>query len=316
MNARRSAVDRHEVVPDARRVTFETLLALLLADYGREGSTSLGTPPSADHYKLKHLRAAFAGRPAASISTARMAEYQAARRAAGASRATINNESALVRRMFTLAHEAELPVKAPVIKTPNPKNARVGFFEPATFGRLLAALPAYLAPVASFAYFTGWRKQEILGLTWDRVDFRVGVVRLEPNSTKNDEGRTLPFKGDPALKRLLEQQLARRAATEATQGNAPVWVFPGEAGERIRDFYTAWRNACKVARCIGMVLHDLRRTAVRNFVRAGIGEQRAMKLSGHKTREIFDRYDIVDEQDLRDAVAKVAASREPVPVTP
>jgi len=76
-------------------------------------------------------------------------------------------------------------------------------------------------------------------------------------------------------------------------------------GRPIGEFRNAWRTAAAAAGCPGRILHDFRRTAVRNLVRAGVPEKTAMTLTGHKTRSVFDRYDIVNETDLREAVRKL-----------
>ncbi len=147
-------------------------------------------------------------------------------------------------------------------------------------------LPLAIRPVAGFAYITGWRSSEILGLTWRQVDFQAGTVRLEPGTTKNRDGRTFPF--TPELRALLETQRAATTATSAKTGRIIPHVFHRN-GRAIRSFYGAWRSACKTAGVPGRIFHDFRRTVVRNLERAGVARSVAMQMVGHKTEAIYRR---------------------------
>ncbi len=171
-------------------------------------------------------------------------------------------------------------------------------------------LPEPLRPVVTFAYVTGWRvPSEVLTMTWNRVDFQAGTVRLEPGTTKNDEARV--FFLAPELKACLE---AQRAATDAAQretGAIVPWVFH-RGGRPIKDFRTAWTNACKAAGVPGRIVHDFRRTAVRNLERAGVSRSVARKMTGHKTEAVYRRYAIASEGDLRDAAKKLGALMQEV----
>lgn len=83
------------------------------------------------------------------------------------------------------------------------------------------------------------------------------------------------------------------------------WVFHGTHGRPVANHLNGWVDACKRAGLPGLLFHDLRRSAVRNMKRAGIQDVEAMHISGHRTRAIFDRYNIVDEAGLRSAAEKL-----------
>jgi integrase len=172
--------------------------------------------------------------------------------------------------------------------------------------RFAVAQRAAGAPVVEFAYLTGWRIGEILPLTWAQVDFRAGTIRLEPGTTKNDEGRVFPFRVLPALAALVKRQRERTTQVERDLNQIVPLVFH-RRGKRIKSFRTAWNNACKKAGLRGRLVHDLRRTAVRNLERAGVPRSVAMKLTGHKTESVYRRYAIVSEGDLSDGVKKLAS---------
>ena len=297
-------VEGRIIGPQAERVTFDDLVKLIEADYTTNGRKStvdmLG--------RVAHLRGAFGAHRAIDITHKMLLAYVEKRTREGAQPATIRYELVVFGRMYTLAIRAEMLTTKPPLPTIRLRNARSGFFEADELARVLAALPADVAPAIEFASITGWRIGEIRGLTWAQVDVKGCVVRLEPGTTKNEEGRTFPFGAHPRLGALIVAQMKRTLALRQERGKIIRHVFHRE-GEPLGDFKKAWKDACKAAGCPGRLVHDLRRTAVRNLVRAGVSERVAMQLTGHRTRSVFDRYDIVSEADLTQAVEKLSRSQ-------
>lgn len=221
------------------------------------------------------------------------------RQAEGASNGEINRELSALKRAFNIALQEEKITRKPYIQRLEEHNVRQGFFEPWEFTAILAKLPDYLRSPLTFAYYTGWRVQsEILPLTWDRVDLEAGTVRLYRGTTKNKDGRII------ALPLVLREVLEQQWQEHLTHSPTCSYVFPKD-GERMLTFYKAWRRACKDAGLSGKLSHDFRRTAVRNLVRAGVPERVAMMVTGHKTRDVFDRYNIVSDGDLEEAARRV-----------
>lgn len=286
----------------ADRIRFGHLLDLVLADYRNNDRKSL------EHTKSRiegtdgtkgHLRPAFGDRRAITINSADIALYIEKRRTAKATNGTINRELTILKKAFTLAWRAyRLP--GPHIELLQETNVRSGFIERKQLESLCRHLPAYLVPVARFGYLTGWRISEIRQLQWKDVNFEAGEIRLEPGTTKNLEGRVIKMTAE--LRGLLVELHNKRAPLMPN-------VFTRKLKKKetvlpLGDFRKVWDKACVAAGLPGRIFHDLRRSAVRQFVRDGIAERVAMKMTGHKTREVFDRYQIVSETDLGEAARK------------
>jgi len=221
--------------------------------------------------------------------------------------ATVRNELAVLGRGFTLAHRAGKLAFRPPLPTIRVNNPRSGFFEPADLDAVLPHLPAYLRPFVEVAYITGWRRSELVNLTWKQLDWNAGELLLERGTTKSGEPRAFPFAFHPRLAALLREQRDRVDAMQRERDFIIPWVFVHDDGRQVCGwYYDAWRTACKCAGLDGRLVHDFRRSAARNLVRAGVPESVAMRLTGHKTRSVFDRYNVTSSTDLRDAVARLA----------
>ena len=185
---------------------------------------------------------------------------------------------------------------------------RSGFFEPEQFEAVLRQLPPYIKPIAMVGFELGWRLREILGLRWHQINLDEGWIRLVPGTTKNDEARVAYV--SPNLLATLRTQHAMTRELERTAGIIVPWCFHRKGGRQVHGVRKAWARACQQAGVPGMVFHDLRRTAIRNMIRAGVPERVAMLVAGHKTRAVFERYNIVSEGDLQDAAKKIGAHHQ------
>jgi integrase len=274
--------------------TFDDLASAYLAEYALREHRSAPTARG----RVEHLRACFGGLLAAAITAIHITRYQTLRRQAGMAAASVNRETAALHRMFAIARRSGVVTATPVFPPRLRENPpRQGFFEMAEYRAIRAHLPAPYQDVLDFAYYTGWRRREITELTWQEVDWEGGVVRLDPHRSKTATGRVLPL--TPALRAVLERRRARRRADS-------VLVFHKD-DVTVRTWKLAWATACRAAHLPGRYLHDCRRTAARNLVRAGVPERVAMTLLGHKTRSVFDRYNIVCERELHQAGERLMA---------
>jgi len=315
------------ITPDVGRITFDEAASDLLNDY-------------AERRIKKHLAPFFGNRLLIKITTADLRAYVAKRlkdstptqqrgQAKGGqapadvetgrpvSAGEINRELTVLKRMFSLAIQSGKLVHKPHFPMLRENNVRAGFFERDQYLSMLAHLPEDMRPVVTFAYVTGWRiNSEVLTLQWRQVDLKAGEVRLDPGTTKNMEGRV--FYLTPELKKLLADRRKAASRIQREKDMIVQHVFFHDGATKAGDvefragrpisawgFYHAWCRARKRAGCPASIPHDLRRTAIRNMVRAGVPERVAMKLSGHKTRSVFDRYNIVSDGDLRDAAHRL-----------
>ena len=300
-------------ITDPRKITYADLRAGLLASYVERGNRSLVTRANGDETVtgLPQLDAFFKFDPKhpgpsvvhITVDTGR--EFVKARQSedSPAGAAVINRSLACLRRMLRIAYEDGKIQTVPVIRLLKEPPARKGFLELKKFETLSSLLPTHLRPLVTLLYYDGVRLGEALQVEWPQVDLARRILRL--HETKNDEPRIVP------LPSVLVNMLR---GVEPKVGR----VFDGT---NLRKEWVTACAACGLGRKIevegkkydpryeGLIVHDLRRSAVRNLVNAGVPETVAMKISGHKTRSVFDRYAIASEADLTMAMRRVEAGR-------
>jgi len=300
-------------ITDARKIHYSDLRNGILESYRTNGNRSLRARADGTDsiIGLPQLDAFFRfpdtpGPSVASITTDTAREFIKVRQAEGAGNAIINRSLAALRRMFTLAVEENKIATAPVIRLLKEPRARTGFVELPKFLELLAALPAYLQPYILFLYHCGARRGEAESVEWSQVDLQRRFIRFEAVQTKTEQARIIP---------IPKQLVAMLAAIEPKTGR----VFD------VTNIRKEWTKACAqvgLGRIIpvegkpydpryeGLTLHDFRRSAARNLVNSGVPERVAMRITGHKTRSVFDRYHIVSTEDLSGAMERWEAVTE------
>jgi integrase len=325
---------------DARNIRYEDLRRSYLADYEANQRRSLRHDGEGNPHldSVDRLDSFFSGWKASEINADAIRQFQREQKALGLSNATVNRSTSALRRMFRLAVQDDRLRILPYFPMLEESAARSDFIERQDYEKLFTALPDYLRLPLAVGYLTGMRRAEILGLKWDRVDLLQNTITLRAGQTKNGRGRVVPIV--PALRVLLVNQYGKRQP-----GCDYVCFRLDRKGHamKIGSFRKVWQ-----ARCVklglgrmeqatdsvtgtplfekrpdrpkakpkpkmvysGLVFHALRRSCVRNLVRSQVPEKVAMGITGHLTRSVFDRYNIVSESDIMEAGRKLALFHE------
>lgn len=279
--------------------------------------------------RWKHLQPFFGAMLASRITPAVVDQYRAQRIAKGVSHATVDRELTYLRAMLRAAYKERVLATAPYIPLSGADNKRTGFASDSQLEALRQAAgntgELWLRTVVELASVCGTRRANLLGLTVTQCDFEAGLVRLE--KTKNGHALELPMTA--AIRALLEQGctgkkkpdaavLTRNDGTVVRDPRVAWWALCCTAGLgawhcRTKDCGTVQTSRTRCPKCNlynwkyrGLLLHDLRRTAVRNLRQAGVSEQVAMTITGHRTPAVFKRYDIVNNDDKRTALQQLS----------
>jgi integrase len=285
----RLAEVRCNIHRDVHNLRYEDLRDAYLEDFKEQQRKSLRVAEDGHLYTdaTNRLDRFFSGMKAVDINVDVIRQFRAEQ--TDIEPGTVNRCLSCLRRMFNLAKEEERLRDVPYFPMAAENPPRQGFAEIDDYQRVLNTLPSYLHAVWAIAYWTGLRRSEILRLEWEDVDLVQGTIRLWNGETKNGEGRIVPICA--SLRPVLLTQWQRKTTEFVCE----------HEGKRLGSFRKAWKTAVRKAGMPGLLLHDARRSFVRNGVRAQVPEKTVMAISGHKTRAVFDRYNIVSENDVVNA---------------
>jgi integrase len=295
--------------------TFDELAAVYLRWISPDEAAGLPARKrawkSGDAYAIGKLREYFSGQRVTAISPDQVEHYRAWRRASRSRfgrqvrPATVNRELAVLRHMFNVARTGVLkltggaPPENPVsqVAFEREHNARDRILSPEEFSQVVDVAAEWLKPLLLLAYHTGMRRGELVKLRWDQVDVMRGTIRLRSGDTKTDEPRVIPL--GPSMRDTL-------AACPRGLGATAIFLHPATGRSYAPGTVSmAFQRACRRAGVTGATFHDLRHTFVTNARRAGVDYFRIMAMTGHKTLRMFQRYNLVDEQDLHEAMRQL-----------
>jgi hypothetical protein len=257
------------------------------------------------HSHLRPVRAAFGERRAVDLRGDDFEHYRRERLTLGKARQTIDHELGALRAAYALARKQEQILRIPFIPMFHENNIRRGWIELAEAERIARNLGEPLGTLTLFARASTWRKSEVESLTWEQVDRQACEVRLY--DSKNGRGRVLPL--DDYLSGLMESMWGQREF-QTPDGPALSRLVFHRGGESVGDWRKLWKRACRHAGRPDALFHDLRRSGIRDLVRAGVPQSVVMAISGHRTISTFLRYDIASEEDKRVALERAHSYRE------
>jgi len=318
LDARRATSEGVRLLPsEVSRIRYEDLRAILL-DYYREHkprSVTKRYTGETDRDGNKLTEEVFAGAdkldkffkriPITEITALKIKDYVKWRRKEGDADPTIRRQLGNLRSAFTQAKALDLITDShiPTFVLPADSKPRKGFLDLPEFNTLRDAMPAKLRPTLTFLYFSGCRSGAAKKITWTMVDKDCSEITLPREIIKNDEPLTIPLAG-PLEEIATTLRELRKSFPKPTDR-----VFD------FRNFRNIWNATCgklglgkydsKTRAYTGLTPHDFRRSAARNLIKAGVDRRVAMKITGHKTEHIFERYNIKTTDDVHEALIKV-----------
>lgn len=291
--------------PAADKVRLSALIEDYLADMRTRGLSSVRTAEVHSRPVLAYFGASRAGW----LTGKDLRKYADFRKGKGLADATVDRELEIVRSAYSLAKREGIVMFAPPVVTLSKRdaNARQGFLEPADFRRLLGAVadPDF-ADFLEWFWWTAMRPKEIASLRWDAV--RGDGILLEAKGAKTGHARVAPLVGPTAA--ILERRRKARRPGVAYVFHAAGKVCVRDIGGVLDRWYDRWAEALEAAGMPeSMLIYDLRRSAVRNMLKAGVSRKTVMELGGWRTEAMFNRYVIVTQADMAEAIGANAAAQ-------
>lgn len=302
-------------------------------------------------WRWAHLKPVFAHLRVDVVTSALIGDYKKQRFAAGAAPATVNRELATLRRCYRYGRQTGAVHHVPHFGLVKENNVRKGYVEQAVYERMADEAMKeglWLRTLLEIAWTYGWRKGEMISLFKNQLELgSKPTMRL--HDSKNGEGRVVPLMGNvlPLLKAMCEgkepsdavftrddgsvvkdfrgawQNLCIRAAVPLPDGTVSRFMCikckePMEAGaatcQQIKEEDGIAKKCGGKRKYIGLLVHDMRRSAAKRLRESGIHEKLIMDIGGWKTRSMFDRYTITDPDTMRRAMAPVV--EQPAQVSP
>jgi len=280
-------------------VRIDELIADVFAEYQRERRKTLRDIKM--RWK-KHLQPFFTRLRADDLNSDLVQRYCAKREAEGAIGPTINRELAVLKHAFHLAMKCTPPKvrSCPGMPMYKESDPRTGFLEDKEYVKLAREcdkVGLWLRALLAVGYNFAFRKGELLSMRVRQIDLANLTIRLEAGTTKN---------GKPRIVKMCKGSEVAELVTACVIGKQPDdFVFTRKKNKPVKGFRRIWKTVCEDAGRPDLLFHDLRRSGVRNLIRAGVHQSVAMKISGHRTNSVFDRYNIIDEADLAEAARKL-----------
>jgi integrase len=302
---------------EVARMRFENLIELLMDYYREQKPASIYKRYTEDggteevFAGLDKMTTFFKHMPVTDITATKLQEYTKWRRKEGDADATIRRQLGRLRSAFHRAQELDLLTDnhIPTFSLPKDSDARTGFMDIEDFLKFRQEIPEPLRLTVTFLYFTGCRSGAAAKITWQMVSKDCTEIEMSGKIMKSGKPHTIPLVGPLAeIAAMLREK--RKSFPKPT--------------DRVLDFYAfrgTWNRTCdrlglgkydkKLRHYAGLKPHDFRRSAARNLIKAGVDRRTAMKITGHLTEHIFERYNIKTNEDVKDALIRVGEFKNP-----